>query len=394
MTLRSLNRRFAHTYPRSAYGKRLSVVVPHVNAPAPPHEHHEHLAVTGIDEWSHLCSTAYVPLEVDADQEFRGALRARDLGPLSLSQVGATPSVVRRTSRLASADPREALMFSIFLSGSTVVAQHGRAAQVAPGGGYLLESDRPYSIRLHSPNDILILRIPTELAGLGPGTLREIAGRALPPGTGEIGVLGRELAGTLLADSDGDGAPDAGRPDRQELLVDLLLAVTHRMRYGDRSRPYLSGAALWASARWYLDRHHGEPRLGMDEVAARFMVSRRHLEQQFARRGSTPAAYLRQVRGDRARRALLADRSATVEQVARTVGFNDADTFIRVFRRRHGQTPADWRRQQPAPTPSAPPARAAGHPRALLSDLRRWAEPADAPFLAPPGHEKRSTPTS
>ncbi|KAB2806866.1 AraC family transcriptional regulator [Pimelobacter simplex] len=358
------------------------MVGPHVTDDAPPSEH---LAVTGLDEWSHRCSTAYVPLEVDADGDFRGALRVRDLGPLGVSQVGATPSVVRRTARRVAADPRESVLLSVFLQGSTVVAQHGRAGPVAPGGGYLLASDQPYGIRLQSPTDILILRVPRTLAGLGPATLREIAGRVLPPDTGEIDVLGRELAAALLH---GAGA-GAGR---QELLVDLLRAVTHRMRYGDRSRPYLSGAALWASARWYVERHHGDPGLGVEELAARFMVSRRHLEQQFARRGTTPAAYLRQVRAESARRLLLADRTATVEHIAHTAGFTGVDTFIRAFRRRHGQTPADWRRQQPGrgvvATPLPP------QTAELLSDLHRLAAPADAPFLAPPGHEKRSTPTS
>lgn len=349
----------------------------------------ERLAVTGLEEWSQLCSTAYVPLVVRATPDFRGALRSRELGPLSLSQVGATPSIVQRTGRLVTTDPREALLFAVFLHGRGVVSQHGRTEPVRAGGGYVLQTDQPYSLRLTTGNEILILRVPTELTGLDPAALPTIAGRVLAPGTAEVDVLARELATSLLGRGTG---PVAQRP---ELLLDLLRAVTHRARYGERSRPYLSGPALWASARWYLERHHADPHLSLDDVAARFMVSRRHLEQQFVRYGPGPATYLRDLRRERAGRLLLADRSATVARVARSAGFADVDTFIRAFRRHHGQTPAEWRRHQPVPARgSTRSARTAARTPGLLSNLRRWTRPADAPFLAPPGHEKRSTPTS
>ncbi|WP_418057366.1 AraC family transcriptional regulator [Pimelobacter simplex] len=352
----------------------------------------ERLAVTGLEEWSQLCSTAYVPLEVSATPDFRGALRSRERGPLSLSQVGATPSTVQRTSRLVTTDPREALLFAVFLRGRGVISQHGHAEPVRAGGGYVLQTDQPYGLRLTSDNELLILRVPAELTGLDPDALPTIAGRVLPPGTAEIEVLARELATALLGDESTPAAPAAPGP---ELLLDLLRAVTHRTRYGDRSRPYLSGSALWASARWYLERHHTDPRLNLDDVAARFMVSRRHLEQQFVRHGSGPATYLRNVRRERAAHLLLADRSTTVARVARSAGFADVDTFIRAFRRHHGQTPAEWRRHQPmTPSGNARATRQPARTPAMLSDLRRWTRPADAPFLAPPGHEKRSTPTS
>lgn len=335
------------------------------------HQHqHQHLEVSGLDEWSSLCSSACVPLQVSADEGFLGSIRYRTLGPLSISQLGATPSTVQRTPRLVSADPREAVMFSVLLRGSRLIAHHGRAQDVVAGGAYVMESDQPYGIRFHGRTDVLSLRLPTEHTGLGPRTLRTIAGQSMPPGIAENQVLGRELANTLLGREPLTPAAD------QDLLVDLLHAVTHRLQYGDRSRPYLSGVALWASARWYIDQHHDERALGIDDVASRFMVSRRHLEQQFARQGTSPAAYLRAVRCAHARRLLVADRSATIDQVARRAGFADVNTFIRTFRRLEGRTPAGWRRQQPSEV--LVPIRSGTDPPLLLADLRHWASPASA----------------
>lgn len=62
----------------------------------------------------------------------------------------------------------------------------------------------------------------------------------------------------------------------------------------------------------------------------------------FARAGDNPAAHLRGLRLDEARRRLC-ETSATITDVAFGVGFNDVDTFTRAFRRAHGLPPREWR---------------------------------------------------
>lgn len=60
-----------------------------------------------------------------------------------------------------------------------------------------------------------------------------------------------------------------------------------------------------------------------------------------------------------ARRRLL-HTDEQVEIVGERVGYNDPTHFIRVFRRRHGETPAAWRASRGRATPTSPPSRARG----------------------------------
>jgi AraC-like DNA-binding protein len=45
-------------------------------------------------------------------------------------------------------------------------------------------------------------------------------------------------------------------------------------------------------------------------------------------------------------RHLLSAPSATIEDVARAVGFSNVDSFIKAFKRSSGLSPAAWRRRE------------------------------------------------
>lgn len=77
-------------------------------------------------------------------------------------------------------------------------------------------------------------------------------------------------------------------------------------------------------------------------------VSRSALAARFrAAMGTTPLAYLRTVRLQRAMR-LLAEEGQTLEQIARMVGYHDAFGFSKAFKRAVGVTPGEFRRRNAA----------------------------------------------
>ena len=57
----------------------------------------------------------------------------------------------------------------------------------------------------------------------------------------------------------------------------------------------------------------------------------------------TPAAFVERVRLDEARRRLILPRN-NVENVARDVGFKNADSFRRAFERRHSISPLRYKK--------------------------------------------------
>ncbi len=93
--------------------------------------------------------------------------------------------------------------------------------------------------------------------------------------------------------------------------------------------------------RWLSD--HLDGNLTVDALAARAAMSPRSFARAFRREtGTTPAAYVEQLRVEAARR-LLETTELTVAAVAHRVGIRHAETLHRAFRRRVGTTPELYR---------------------------------------------------
>lgn len=93
--------------------------------------------------------------------------------------------------------------------------------------------------------------------------------------------------------------------------------------------------------RWLPD--HLADELGVEALAARAGMSARNFARVFRREtGTTPAAYVEELRVEAARR-LLEDTDLTVGAVAAHLGLKHAETLHRVFRRAVGTTPDRYR---------------------------------------------------
>jgi len=96
-----------------------------------------------------------------------------------------------------------------------------------------------------------------------------------------------------------------------------------------------------ALQRWLPD--HLAEDLSVDTLASRAGMSARSFARTFAAEtGTTPAAYVEELRVEAARR-LLESSDLTVETVAKAVGFRRPETLYRAFRRRVATTPDRYR---------------------------------------------------
>ena len=90
---------------------------------------------------------------------------------------------------------------------------------------------------------------------------------------------------------------------------------------------------------------HPAADLSVPCLAERAAMSERHFLRVFSKQiGSTPGDYVERVRVDTARR-LLEEHDDGVEVIARAAGFGTAETMRRVFVRRLGVSPTDYRRR-------------------------------------------------
>jgi transcriptional regulator GlxA family with amidase domain len=90
-------------------------------------------------------------------------------------------------------------------------------------------------------------------------------------------------------------------------------------------------------------RAHPEGDLSVERLAGRAHMSTRNFARAFRQEvGATPGAFVEAVRLERAKQMLEATETS-VDQVARDCGFGTPETLRRVFARRLGVTPSDYR---------------------------------------------------
>lgn len=224
------------------------------------------------------------------------------------------------------------------LSGEGAVEVSGVERRVPAGRAFLADipSDSSYYLPADSPvwefvffeftrECVPYLRRVTELAG------------PVVDLTAQGSLEGRLLALYRTAAHRGFPTVYEDSKEAYALWMDLIAAAAAA------SAPH--DAAVEAAKR-YIDQRYADAGLGLADVARAAGVSPSHLCRAFRERfGTTPGRYLREVRINRACQLLLTTDAPALEEVARRVGYANANYFGKVFRAERGVSPAAWRRR-------------------------------------------------
>ncbi|WP_245851118.1 AraC family transcriptional regulator [Paenibacillus herberti] len=128
----------------------------------------------------------------------------------------------------------------------------------------------------------------------------------------------------------------------QLVLADIAASTAIRNE-PDRSGGNDEDNGLVKSLLRLLETQYAEP-ITMEGLAEALGYSRAYLSRVFKRQiGVTPVSYLLRLRIDKGRLMLRERRTLTVEQVASSVGLQDALYFSRQFRRFYGESPSEYR---------------------------------------------------
>lgn len=142
--------------------------------------------------------------------------------------------------------------------------------------------------------------------------------------------------------------------NEEELLVridNLLKNQANRSQQtAEETEPGAIGSMLsepdqaWlASLESYVRENLSDNTLSVPLLAQEFAMSESTLLRQIKRlTGLTPVQYLQEIRLDRARRLLENRTHRTVSKVATVVGYGDARSFSRSFKKRFGKLPSDF----------------------------------------------------
>lgn len=302
---------------------------------------------TAIDEYAQLASERFAPLKMRTDRhhDFRGRIRGRQLGEISLFDVRATQHQVERSERIASSTPQQKYMLHFQMSGVGVMRQGGREAVLRPGELAFYDSDKPYSLSLDDQFRNTILVFPQRMLALLPATASQLTAVRLPGTDGVAGMVASLLGG--LAENMGR-LPRHSSVRFAHSVVDLVaealqgelgLSSEHSVAT-DRDRSLQQILA-------YIEDHLADPDLGPEQLAAANFISVRTLHSLFNRAGTSVAAWIRTRRLERCHEDLANPRleQLPVGTVMTRYGFVSTAHFSRLFRSTYGESPTEFRKR-------------------------------------------------
>lgn len=151
-------------------------------------------------------------------------------------------------------------------------------------------------------------------------------------------TAGIDLALALIEE---DFGPEVALSVARELVV-YMKRPGGQEQYSEPLQFQLQSRSRFADLLPWMLAHLDED-LSVDVLAERISLCPRQLSRRFVREfGSSPASFVRRLRLDEARQRLSAP-DCTVEGVAHSVGFRDADNFRRAFERCFGIAPSAYR---------------------------------------------------
>lgn len=317
------------------------------------------LAAASGEAWESLCVDQFQSCQVNwAARSFQAELfSSTGLPNISLTRLKTDGFGVSRTFAHTRKNDADELMLVIHHSGQPGKVEHnGNRSFLQPRGAVLIDTARPYCFDFGGPVEQTVIKLPRSAAGM----VAKSAGQTIEnDGSASLRVLDSILRELEQVDASLDAAaqPRDGLPIKLALTwdrmreADALINAAVEMAAVAFAKEGLAGAnaghqALLLAAQDFIRVRLWDPRLGPESLAAHLGTSVRFLSAIFAEQGSSPAAYIRDARLDKAKHLLSsAERQNTaIFDIAVRVGFLDATTFSRAFRRKYGVVPSDFRR--------------------------------------------------
>ena len=294
-----------------------------------------------LKEWREWAASTIAPIEVtvfDADS-FAARWVSHGVGQLRMLQLHAPAQRVVHTGAEGSsgrAAPSIQLVYS--RRGALKTLMGGKRFIVEPGQFVLLDNTRFYQMEMDTEHEAVDLMMPQGWLERYLPDPEALLARPISARDGWGAPLGALLE-TMIAGLDGAPLP---RPLFAEQVGSLLGLATgfHEPGESSRHRGQLARQILRR-----IENAYAEPDLSPERVAGDCGISKRYLQTLLAGSGTSFVQELNATRLDRASDMLSDPRAASlsVTEIAFRNGFLDAGYFTRLFRKRFGITPREWR---------------------------------------------------
>ncbi|WP_052761692.1 helix-turn-helix domain-containing protein [Aurantiacibacter luteus] len=294
-----------------------------------------------ISQWREWAASTIGPLEVEVFNPGHFAARwmSHGIGQLILLHLFAPAQRVTHTGSDGSAGRAAPSIQLVYArQGTLKTAMGGRRFNVDPGQFVLVDNTKYYQMEMATPHEALDLMMPQAWLEKHLPDPQALLSRPISAREG----WGAPLGALLETLADGLDTCPLPRPLIAEQVGSLLALATgfHEPEEATRHRGQLARRILRR-----IESDYSDPELSPERVAGDCGISKRYLQTLLAGSGTSFVQELNAMRLDRASDLLIdaRARALSVADVAYRTGFLDPGYFTRLFRKRFGLTPSQWR---------------------------------------------------
>lgn len=283
-------------------------------------------------------------LDVDSENgDIVAELLAFDFAGARLWFLG---SNAQRAVRSEPVQRRSAPVAIFLLEGVGKLSQDGRECELEPGSFAFVDAARP--LKLEHPGTFRELYLQFPQKAFRAGDFQKSVAVKMSARTS----LDRPLYDCVrnVWDAAGDLKPEDHSAAISALIS--LASMTSAFRHG---KAQASLPMRVERAMGFIEHRLGDERLSAQAVADSQGVSRRYLDELFLQSGHRIESWIWERRLQRAADELRVQRqnNRSLLQIALDLGFKDPSHFSRMFTRRHGVSPRQYRRDHTTETAGA-----------------------------------------
>ena len=259
---------------------------------------------------------------------------------------------VHRSAASIDRFPSEFALVCQQLSGRLQIEQNSRTANVEAGDFFFLDGRQPYVASFPVASRMLVMKVPRAVLAAHLGCVEDIAGVTVKPDNAFRRLTSGFLS-MLPEHSSGLEGSAAATVANSALELIAISAMGLNARRNNRSLARTAAAARLLAG---IEARLADPNLDPASVAAAAGVSLRRAQMLMAAQGMTIVAYMQNRRLEECRKALRspAFASSNIGEIAFAWGFADLSHFSRVFRKRFGVTPSEYRHNRGSAGASPP----------------------------------------
>jgi len=297
-----------------------------------------------FDYWHEVACKKIVGFEATPlnHPKFAASLQVADLAGMGLVMFENTPMDAARTAKNIAQEKDDCLLICRQIRGAVRLDQDSRQTLLKAGELTVIDPQRPYTADFVSLSKMLLFKVPRHAFEQRYGRVGECSGRVVRRDN-RIGAFAADHLALLPRHA--LMLEPAAAATVSAYALDLISLSLFRLT--EKGKPFRSTARSLAvsNLRAFIDMRLGDPELDPTSVAAGTGISLRYAQALLAEEGTSITRLIQERRLNQCERALAnpARRHRTVSEIAFAWGFTDLTHFGRLFKKRFGMTPRDYR---------------------------------------------------